>query len=81
MEKILAIEPIKDKGLKAVLFGNILWFASLLSLLFYKDTITRTGHENWIYIALSGLIIGILGHLYIHLKFRIQMDLRWRDSL
>ena len=62
--KSKVLNPLEVNGITAVTLGTVVWAVALIALLFLKPWLDQTGRTNWIWIALSGLLLGGLGHRY-----------------
>ena len=58
------LKPLEVNGITAVTIGTILWSLSLVGLLASRSWLTQEGRTDWIWIALSGVCLGILGYRY-----------------
>lgn len=42
--------------------GMVLWaLAGLVLLIFFRDRLAAHGHENWLWICLAGVLVGLPG--------------------
>lgn len=58
------LKPLEVNGITAVTLGTILWTVAFVVLLLAKNWLNQNGHANWIWIAGSGVILGLLGYRY-----------------
>jgi hypothetical protein len=58
------LTPLEVNGVQAVLIGTITWLICLVFLLVSHSWLDETGRANWIWIAVSGIILGLLGFRY-----------------
>lgn len=58
------LKPIENNGILAVTVGMGLWITALISLLFARDWLKSTGREDWLWIAIAGVVLGLLGQIY-----------------
>jgi TRAP-type C4-dicarboxylate transport system permease small subunit len=62
--KLLNLSPIQVTGIVAVQLGTLAWAITLIVLLISRSWLDETGRANWIWIAVSGIILGLLGFRY-----------------
>jgi hypothetical protein len=62
--KLLNLSPIQVTGISAVQLGTLAWMITLIVLLFSRSWLTETDRSHWIWIAVSGIILGLLGYRY-----------------
>ena len=41
-----------------------LWITALICLFFARSWLVSTGRQDWLWIALTGAILGVLGQIY-----------------
>ena len=58
------LKPLEVNGITAVTLGTLLWLTSFVLLIFTRKWLIENGHENWIWIAASGFVLGLLGYRY-----------------
>jgi hypothetical protein len=58
------LKPIEADGIKAVKMGTLAWMITLIVLFFSQSWLTETERTHWIWIAVSGIILGLLGYRY-----------------
>jgi len=58
------LEPIENNGIQAVTVGMCLWITGLVCLFFARSWLKTTGRQDWLWIALAGVILGLLGQIY-----------------
>ena len=76
------LKPLEVNGITAVTIGTIIWSLSLVGLLASKSWLTQEGRSNWIWIALSGVCLGVLGYRYTTNRVkRIQSKFNGDESL
>jgi hypothetical protein len=59
-----SLKPLEVNGITAVTMGTLAWTIILIVLLFSRSWLTETNRTNWIWIAVSGIILGLLGYRY-----------------
>lgn len=64
MSKNSVLKPLEVNGITAVTLGTIAWAIALIVLLFSKNWLAETGRTHWIWIAVSGVGLGLLGIRY-----------------
>jgi hypothetical protein len=62
-EKI-TLAPIGISGIKVVKLGTFLWAQVLVILILSNSWLEETGRTHWIWIAVSGVVLGLLGYRY-----------------
>ena len=68
----LDLKPVENPGIRVVWFGIFVWSIALVALLVAHDWLTRTNRESWIYVAASGIALGLIGQIYIRRRFKIS---------
>jgi uncharacterized membrane protein len=58
------LKPLEVNGITAVTIGTFLWLIALIVLLSKRTWLIQNNHENWTYIAASGMTLGLLGYRY-----------------
>ena len=58
------LKPLEVNGITAVTLGTLLWLTSFVVLIISRPWLIENGHENWIWIAVSGFVLGLLGYRY-----------------
>ena len=58
------LKPLEVNGITAVTLGTIAWAIALVVLLFSRDWLAETGRSHWVWIAASGVVLGLLGYRY-----------------
>ncbi len=59
-----SLKPLEVNGITAVTVGTLAWTITLIVLLFSRSWLTETDRAHWIWIALSGVVLGLLGYRY-----------------
>lgn len=58
------LKPLSVNGITAVTVGTIAWLIALVVLLFARGWLADTGRMDWIWIAVAGVGLGLLGYRY-----------------
>jgi len=58
------LKPLENNGIRAVTVGMALWTIALICLFFARSWLKSTGRQDWLWIALAGLTLGVLGQIY-----------------
>ena len=59
-----SLKPLEVNGITAVTVGTLTWTITLIVLLFSRSWLTETERTHWIWISVSGIILGLLGYRY-----------------
>jgi hypothetical protein len=59
-----ALRPLEVNGITAVTLGTVAWVIALGILVFSRNWLDQTGRSHWIWISVSGIILGLLGYRY-----------------
>jgi hypothetical protein len=59
-----SLKPLEVNGITAVTVGTLVWTITLIVLLFSRSWLTETNRTHWIWISVSGIILGLLGYRY-----------------
>jgi hypothetical protein len=59
-----SLKPLEVNGITAVTVGTLAWTITLIVLLFSRSWLSETERTHWIWIAVSGIILGLLGYRY-----------------
>jgi threonine/homoserine efflux transporter RhtA len=62
--RLVNLSPIQITGILAVQLGTLAWTITLIVLLFSRSWLTETERTHWIWIAVYGIILGLLGYRY-----------------
>jgi hypothetical protein len=62
--KFVKLSPIQITGIAAVQLGTLAWTIILIVLLISRSWLAETERTHWIWIAVSGIILGLLGYRY-----------------
>lgn len=58
------LTPININGINAVILGTTIWSVALITSLISKSWLDENGRTHWIWIAASGVVLGLLGYRY-----------------
>ena len=58
------LKPIENNGIRAVTVGMALWITALICLFLARNWLKSTGRQDWLWIAVAGVILGFLGQIY-----------------
>ena len=77
------LKPLEVNGITAVTLGTIAWVLVLIALLFNLKWLESQGKTNWIWISLSGIVLGIIGFRYVQKRSRklSLLDAQTRSDL
>ena len=59
-----SLKPLEVNGITAVTVGTLAWTITLIVLLFSRSWLIETNRTHWIWISVSGIILGLLGYRY-----------------
>ena len=59
-----SLTPLEVNGITAVTLGTFAWVVALIVLLLSRGWLAETGRSHWIWIAFSGIVLGLLGYRY-----------------
>lgn len=59
-----AAKPLDVDGVRTVLVGTVLWAVAFVVLLVLRDELVDQGREWWLWTALAGAGLGMLGFEY-----------------
>lgn len=58
------LKPLQVNGITAVTLGTITWLIALFVLLLARSWLDENSRTHWIWIAASGVVLGLLGYWY-----------------
>jgi hypothetical protein len=58
------LKPLEVNGITAVTLGTIIWLLVLVVLLLARNWLDENSRTHWIWIAGSGVVLGLLGYRY-----------------
>jgi FtsH-binding integral membrane protein len=59
-------EPVETDDRKAMLVGMVVWAIALVVVLLLIEPLTAAGYLWWLWTAIAGLALGLIGLLYTH---------------
>lgn len=61
-------QAVKTDDRKAMLVGLGLWALGLIVLVIFIEPLSAAGHLWWLWAAVAGLVLGIIGLIYTHVR-------------
>jgi hypothetical protein len=61
-------EPVKTNPQGVLLLGTLVWLFVLVMILSFLDTLSASGFGWWLYTAIVGISLGIVGFLYVRIR-------------
>jgi len=61
-------EPVATDDRKAMLLGLVMWVVALIVVLIFLEPVRAAGNEWWLWAAVAGIVLGLIGLLYTHLR-------------
>ncbi|MGV8912601.1 MAG: DUF2530 domain-containing protein [Rhodoglobus sp.] len=61
-------EPVETDDRKAMLVGVGLWVLGLAVLLIFIEPLNAAGNLWWLWAAVAGLVLGLIGLVYTHVR-------------
>ena len=61
-------EPVETDDRKAMLVGIAVWVVSLAVLLLFIEPLNAAGNLWWLWTAVAGLALGLIGLIYTHVR-------------
>jgi hypothetical protein len=58
------LKPLEVSGITAVTFGTLVFLMATMLMVVFRTKLVEAGHENWIAIGASGVVLGLLGQRY-----------------
>jgi hypothetical protein len=58
------LKPLEVSGITAVTFGTLVFLMATMLMVVFRSKLVESGHENWIAIGASGVVLGLLGQRY-----------------
>ena len=59
-----SLEPLSVTGITTVTFGTAVWAVLTVITLIARDSLTAQGKGDWVWIAATGTVLGLLGIRY-----------------
>jgi Protein of unknown function (DUF2530) len=60
----VVVQPLDEDGVTAVALGTIAWTVALVVLLLLRDQLAASGAQWWIWVAVTGALLGLPGLWY-----------------
>ena len=60
--------PVQTDDRKALLVGIVAWLIALAALIVFIDPLRDAGNGWWLWAAIAGIVIGLLGLVNVHLR-------------
>ncbi|WP_341954071.1 DUF2530 domain-containing protein [Salinibacterium sp. TMP30] len=67
-------KPVETDDRKAMLFGIGLWVLGLATLLLFLEPLNAAGNLWWLWTAVAGLVLGLIGLIYTHVRHGKRTD-------
>lgn len=67
-ERLSDPEPVVTDDRKALLVGIVAWLVALAAFVLFIDPLRDAGNGWWIWVAIAGIAIGLLGLVNVHLR-------------
>jgi FtsH-binding integral membrane protein len=61
-------EPVETDDRKAMLVGIAVWVVFLAVLLLFIEPLNAAGNLWWLWTAVAGLALGLIGLIYTHVR-------------
>ena len=58
------LKPLEVTGITTVTIGTGIWALAFLGTLLFRSTLADQGRSDWVWIALAGTVLGLLGIRY-----------------
>lgn len=58
------LKPLEVNGITAVTLGTFFWAISLVILVLSQEWLSHNDRLHWIWISVSGIVLGLLGYRY-----------------
>ncbi len=62
--------PVQTDDRAAFLTGSALWLVALVTIALFAAPLTAAGNGWWLWAAVAGVALGIVGLLYTHVRGR-----------
>ena len=67
-ERLPDPEPVVTDDRKALLVGTAAWLLAIAAFVLFIDSLRDAGNGWWIWVAIAGIAIGLLGLVNVHLR-------------
>ncbi len=67
-ERRLDPAPVKTDDRKPVLLGLGVWLVALVLAIVFLEPLAASGFTWWLWTAVAGLVTGLIGLVYTHLR-------------
>ncbi|TQO20617.1 uncharacterized protein DUF2530 [Rhodoglobus vestalii] len=67
-------EVVETDDRKAMLVGIVLWVLALAVLLLFIEPLNAAGNLWWLWTAVAGLALGLVGLMYTHVRHGKRSD-------
>ena len=67
-ERLPDPEPVVTDDRKALLVGTVAWLLALAGLVLFIDPLREASNGWWLWVAIAGIAIGLLGLVNVHLR-------------
>ncbi|MDQ1641106.1 MAG: hypothetical protein QOJ90_457 [Actinomycetota bacterium] len=57
--------PLETDDVRIVGLGTALWVVALVVCLLLRDRLSANGHDSWVWVALAGAFLGLVGLRYV----------------
>ncbi|MGV8857806.1 DUF2530 domain-containing protein [Rhodoglobus sp.] len=61
-------QPVETDDRKAMLVGIVAWVIALAVLLLFIEPLNAAGNLWWLWTAVAGLVLGLIGLVYTHVR-------------
>lgn len=62
--KVAVVQPLDVDGVRTMIVGTILWGVLAVVLAVRGESLRVSGHEWWLWTAVTGCVLGVLGTIY-----------------
>jgi hypothetical protein len=63
-------EPLETDDVRIVAIGTALWVLALVLTLIFRGRLSDNGNEDWVWIALAGAFLGLIGIRHVRRRHR-----------
>lgn len=65
-------EPLETDDVRVVAVGTALWLLALVAALAFRGRLADDGNGDWVWVALAGLFLGLVGLRYVRRRRRAR---------